>query len=70
MLDDAFAHLESEIQAGMIQVALFELLDDSQCVQIVVETAAVFAHALIELLFPRMTEGWMSYIVDERQRLR
>src|SRR5579862_158489 len=70
MLDDAFAHFESEIQTGMIEVTLFELLDDAQSVQIVIKPAAVLAHSLVELLFTRMSDVRMPDIVDQGQRLR
>ena len=69
MFDDAFAHFEGEIQAGKIEIALLELLDDAQRVQIVIEALAVLAHALVELLFAGVAEGRMADVVDQRQRL-
>ncbi len=44
MLDDPFTNFKREIQAGKIEVALFELFDDTERVQIVIETTAVRAH--------------------------
>src|SRR6266849_5459202 len=49
MLDDALANFKAEIQAGKIEISLFELLDDAQRVQIVIEKAAVRAHQFGEL---------------------
>src|SRR6266478_6470216 len=67
MLDDAFANFKSEIQAGKIEIALFELLDDAQRVQIVIEMAAVRLHQFIKLSFAGVTEGRMADVVDESE---
>jgi hypothetical protein len=67
MLDDAFTDFESEIQAGIFKVALFELFDDVERVQIVIETLAMFAHAQVELLFAGVAEGRVADIVDQRE---
>src|SRR5258707_9739204 len=56
MLNDSFTDLECQIEAGEIQVALLELLDDMKRVQIVIEPAAVRAHQLVKLAFPRVPE--------------
>src|SRR6202044_1467711 len=69
MLHDAFAHLEREIQAGKIQVALLELFDDAKRVQIMVEVVAVLPHAQVQLLFACVTEGRMTYVVYQGQSL-
>jgi hypothetical protein len=69
VLDDAFADLKRKIEPRKIQIALLELLDDAQRVQIVVEAIAVFAHAFVEFLFAGVAEGRMPDVVDERQRL-
>ncbi len=68
MLDDALAHLEGEVQPREIEVALLELLDDAQRVQIVVEAVAVLAHAAIELPFARVAERRVPDVVHQRQR--
>jgi hypothetical protein len=70
MLDDPFANLERQIQAGKIQISLFELLDDAQRMKIVIEVVSVFAHADVQLLFAAMPEWRVAHIVDERKRLR
>src|SRR6267143_375676 len=68
MFDDAFANFKAEIQAGKIEIALFELLDDAQRVQIVIEMAAVRAHQFVELSLAGVTKGRMADIVDESKR--
>jgi hypothetical protein len=70
VLDDAFANFEGEIEAGKIEIALFELLDDAKRVEIVIEMAAVRAHEFIELFFSGMAEGRMADVVDEREGFR
>src|SRR5215472_9003308 len=68
VFDDSFAHLECQIQAGKIQVALFELLDDPQRMQIMVEALAELTHACIKLLFAGMSKRRMADVVNERKR--
>src|SRR6267378_986341 len=67
MLDDTLAHFKAEIQSGKIEIALFELLDDAQRVQIVIEMAAVRAHQFVELSLASMAERGMTDIVDESE---
>src|SRR5882762_3112613 len=67
MLDDALANFKSEIQTWKIEIALFELLDDAQRVQIVIEKAAVSAHQLVELSLPGVAEGRMADVVNESE---
>src|SRR6267143_7291921 len=68
MLDDSFTNLKRQIQAGEIQVALLELLDDTKRVQIVIEPAAVRAHQLVKLAFPRMAERRVPDVMHQSQR--
>ena len=68
MLDDAFAHFERQIQAGKIQIALLELLDDPQRLQIVIEAVSMLAHPLVELLFTRVAKRRVADVVHQRQR--
>ncbi len=67
MLDDAFADLERQIEAGEIQVALLELLDDAQRLQIVIEALAVRAQQFVQLALARVAEGRVADVVDEGQ---
>ena len=67
MLDDAFADLKRQIQAGKIQVALLELLDDAQRLQIVIEAVAVRAQQLVELALSGVAEGRVADVVHQGQ---
>jgi hypothetical protein len=69
VLDDAFANLKGEIQAGEIKIGTFKLFDDAQCLEIVIEARAVSAHEFVEFLFAGVAEGWMSDVMDESERL-
>ena len=65
VLDDAFANLEGQVQAAEGGVALFEILDDAESVQVVVEEEAVLAHGGVERFFAGVAKGRMSDVVDE-----
>src|SRR5712664_2536951 len=67
MLDDALAHFEGEIQSGKIEIALFELFDDAQRVQIVIEIATVRAHQFVKLSLAGVAEGRMANVVNESE---
>ena len=69
MFDDAFAHLEREIEAGKIQIAPLEFLDDAQRVQIVIEAVSERLQQFVEAPFPGMPKRRMPDVVDQRQRL-
>ena len=47
MLHDAFANFKGQIEAGKIHIALLEMLDDAQGVEIVIEAAAMGAHQFV-----------------------
>ena len=53
---------------GEIEIALLELFENIERVEIVVEVLAVRAHAQIELLFAGVAEGRMADVVREGQR--
>src|SRR6266436_1054086 len=63
MLDDAFANFKRKIQPGKIEIALLELFDDSQRVEIVIEAAALRAHQLVELALASIAERRMADVV-------
>ena len=67
MFDDAFADFKRQIEAGKIQVALLELLDDPQRLQIVIEAVAVRAQQFIELSLSRVAEGRVPNVVHQGQ---
>ena len=65
VLDDAFANLEGEVQAGMRGVTLLEVFDDAQRVKIVVEALAVLAHRQVESALAGMSEGRMADVMHQ-----
>jgi len=65
MLDDAFANLEGEIQAGKIEIGTLKLFDDAKRLEIVIEARAVRAHQFVELVFASVAEGRMPDVMDE-----
>ena len=67
MFDDAFADFERQIEAGKFQIALLELLDDPQRLQIVIEAFPVRAQQFVELALSRVAEGRVPDVVDEGQ---
>ena len=67
VLDDAFAHFEGQVQAAEGGVALFEIFDDAEGVQVVVEEEAVLAHGGVERFFAGVAEGRMADVVDQGQ---
>ena len=69
MLDDAFAHLEGEVQAAKGGVALLEVLHDAQGVQVVIEEKPVGAHGGVESFLSGVAEWRMAEIMHQRQRL-
>ena len=69
MLDDAFTHFKREIQSSKAGVADFEILDDPQGMQIVVEKESVLPHGGVERLFSGVAEGRMSDVVHQGKSL-
>ena len=69
VLDDAFADAEGEIEATMRCVALLEVLDDAEGVEVVVEEAAVTAEALVEGALAGVAKGRVADVVDEGEGL-
>jgi hypothetical protein len=67
MLDDSLPDFKSEIQAREGGVALFEVFDDAESVQVVVEGEAVIMHRGVEGFFSGVAEGWVADIVDQGQ---
>ena len=67
VFDDAFADFEGQVQAAEGGVALFEIFDDAEGVQVVVEDEAVLAHGGVESFFTGVAEGWVADVVDQSQ---
>ncbi len=68
MLDDSFANLKGEIQAGEGEVALLKFFHDVERVDIVIKTGAVRTHELVESVFAGVAEWRMADIVNECER--
>ena len=69
MLDDALADAEGEVEAAVGSVALLEVLDDAEGVEIVVEAEAVALEAGVEGALASVAERWVADVVDEREGL-
>jgi len=69
MFDDSFADLKGEIQSRVSGKTLFELLDNSERMEIVVKTATVAAHQEIEAAFTGVAKRRVANVVDKRERL-
>ena len=69
VFNDAFTHTKREIQPPMSGVPLLEVLHNPQCMQVVVEAAAVTPKAAIKRSLARMPKRRMPDVVYQRQRL-
>ncbi len=69
VLDDALADAEGEVEAAMGGVALLEVLDDAEGVEVVVEAAAVALEALVQGALAGVAEGRVADVVDEGEGL-
>ena len=68
MLDDALAHLEAEIEAAEIRIAVFDPINRAQALRVVIE-ASMGPHQIVQHLLARMPERRMPEVVRERDRL-
>ena len=69
VLDDAFADLEGQVQSAEGGIALLEIFDDSQGVEIVIEEESVVAHGGVESFFSGVAEGRVADVVDQGECL-
>src|SRR6516162_9144678 len=69
VLNDTFAHLECEVQAAEGGIALLEVLDDAQCMKIVVEGQSMLMHRRIESLLSGMAKWRMADVMNQCERL-
>src|SRR5689334_20516901 len=69
MLDDALAHFEGEVQSAEVGVSNFEVLNNAQGLEVVIEEFSMLSHERIERVLACMPEGRMSDVVDQCQRL-
>ena len=65
VLDDAFANPERQIEPAMCGVALFKVLDDAKSMQVVVEAPPMTSEATIQRSLTRVSEGWMTDVVNQ-----
>jgi hypothetical protein len=65
MLDDSLANFEGEVQAPEGGIALLEIFDDAERVQVVVEEESMLAHGGVERLFSGVAEGRVADVVDK-----
>src|SRR5271169_3342493 len=69
VLDDALAHLEGQVEAAEFGVAQFEVLDDAERLQIVVEELTMLAHQRIQRALTRVSKRRMPDVMHQRQGL-
>lgn len=65
MLDDALAGLEAKIEAVERGIALFQLINRTQTLQIVLEAPEV-AHAFVQGILPGVAEWRVTEVVRQR----
>ncbi len=65
VLENAFARFKSKVQAIKLRVALFQLINHAQALQVVFE-AAMTGHAFIEGILPGVTERRMAQVMRQR----
>ena len=65
VLDDAFAHFKGKVQAAKAGVADFEILDDAQRVQIVIEEQSMLSHGGVQRFFSGVAKGRMPDVVHQ-----
>src|SRR5579883_2767926 len=65
VLDDAFAYFEREVQTTERGITLFEIFNDSQGVEIVIERESVLAHGSVEGFLSGVAEWRMANVVNE-----
>ena len=61
-------HSKVRLRPEKLGIALFELIDDAQRLQVVLETA-VFAHAFVERILASVSERGVSEVVREADGL-
>ena len=64
VFDERLAHLERQVQAGKVRIALFEFVHAAEAEEVVVE-AAVFLEALVQRNLARVAERRVPDVVGE-----
>src|SRR5205807_8854367 len=70
VLDDAFANPQRQVKPAMRGVTVLKVLDDAECVDVVVESAAMTLEAAVERALTRVRKGRVADVVNQRKRLR
>jgi hypothetical protein len=68
VLDDAFTNTERQIEPAVRGVTLLEVLDDTQCMEVVVEAPPMTAKTAVQCPLTGMPKGGMADVVDQCQR--
>src|SRR5690606_6600337 len=71
VLQDAFTGLEAKVKAIELGVALFELVDNSQALQVVLEASGIrreLFHTVVQLILPCMPERRVPQVVSQGDR--
>jgi hypothetical protein len=69
VLDDPFTNAECEIESAMRGVTLFEVLDDAQSVQVVVEASPMTSEAPVQSALTGVSKRRMTDVMNQRKRL-
>ena len=64
MFGEALADFPGEIESGKSRVLLFEFLDNSETLSVVLEPTVIL-HEPVESVFPIVTEGGMTEVMGE-----
>src|SRR5260221_7825815 len=70
VLNDALADFKCQIQPAESGITQFEIFDDSERVQIVIEGKPVLAHGGVERFFSRVAKRRVAEVVNQGERLR
>src|SRR5260370_30318471 len=68
VLDDALANLESKIQSSESRITQFEVFDNAERMQIVIERKPMLAHGGVERFFSRVAKRRVAEVVNQRER--
>src|SRR5580692_4947560 len=67
MLDDAFADCQRQVESAKRRITQFEVFNDAQSMQVVIEAQAVTTQRIVQSAFTRMPKGRMANVMHQRQ---
>ena len=70
VFDHAFPNRKREVETREPRVPLLKTLHDAQRMNVVVEIVSERSHLMVQLLFPRVSEGRVPDVMRQRQRFR